>query len=67
MKDSFKPRNYKCSCGTIQTHYSWTSSVHKTKHVCTNTQCGKKIGPESLYLPKPSEVPGIRTPTKNRV
>lgn len=61
----YKERTYKCPhCGTIQKRYMWDNDVPVIVFGCE--ECNKPVQGKDLHETK-AEVPGIRTPTKNRV
>lgn len=60
-------RTYICSCKQVQKHSGWDDELKETTHDCINPKCKKKVGFKQLQQIKKPAVPGIRTPTKNRV
>jgi hypothetical protein len=64
MKDTFAKREYKCKCGRITEDYVWQSLLEFHKVACF--KCGKLLGIESLKVKEKTQLPSIRTDTKNR-
>lgn len=63
MKNTLYQQLYKCLCGLITKHYVWSVDLNKSKFKCG---CGKKLTTANIHTEEKPEVPGIRTPTKNR-
>ena len=64
MKDTFAKREYKCKCGRITEDYVWQSLLEFHKVACF--KCGKELSIESLKVKEKTQLPSIRTDTKNR-
>jgi len=64
MKDTFAKREYKCKCGRITEDYVWQSFLEFHKVACF--KCGKELSIESLKVKEKTQLPSIRTDTKNR-
>lgn len=64
MGNSFKKLSFKCDCGKEHQEFVWSSDLDKLSIKCT---CGKRVTKKNLNKPVKKSVPGIRTPTKNRV
>jgi hypothetical protein len=64
MKDTYAKREYQCKCGRITEDYVWQSLLEFHKANCF--KCGKELSIESLKVKVKTQLPSIRTDTKNR-
>jgi len=64
MKDTFSKRFYKCKCGCIMEDYVWQSLLEVHKVACF--KCGKTLTVKELKVNQKTQLPSIRTDTKNR-
>jgi hypothetical protein len=64
MKDTFAKREYKCKCGRLTEDYVWQSLLEFHKVKCF--KCGKQLNIDSLKVKEKTQLPSIRTDTKNR-
>lgn len=57
---------YKCPhCNLVQSHFVWDNELKTTIHECD--QCHQGLIYNDIFHPKKIQVPGLRTPTKNRI
>ena len=64
MKDTYAKREYSCKCGRITESYEWQSLLEFHKVACF--KCGKELGINNLKVKEKTQLPSIRTDTKNR-
>ena len=64
MRDQYKIRYYKCTCGLPKVDYCWDSKLktHKTK--CGH--CKKTLTYKNIWVEDKPQLTSIRTETKNR-
>jgi phage FluMu protein Com len=64
MKNTCAKRRYECKCGTINECYVWQSDLAKHNLKCK--KCNKLLIYDDLLKEVKTQLPSIRTDTKNR-
>lgn len=61
----YLPHIYLCpKCGVESKHHVWDNEIETTEFSCP--KCAEKLSAQNRVENKKIEVPGIKTPTKNR-
>lgn len=60
----YRQQLYICKCGQEFKYYVWDNEIETTEFSCP--KCAEKLSAQNRVENKKIEVPGIKTPTKNR-